>query len=193
VGPLVDEMRAHLGTEGVLPRCRFAGILQKRDLVDAYAAMDVFAFASHTESQGIVLVEAMAAGAPVVAVDASGVREVVQDGLNGRMLPVEDEEVFASALTWACDMPPAARQRLSRAARRSARRMSMEECAAKLESVYSSTAKRKAAWQVTDDSVWASALRRIQAEWKLLSTVAHAAGTALVGDESSGAEGGAGP
>ena len=57
-----------------------------RRLVDAYHAMNVFAFASLTETQGLVLAEAMAAGVAVVAVDAPGAREIVRDGANGRLL-----------------------------------------------------------------------------------------------------------
>ena len=56
-------------------------------------------FASLSETQGIVLVEAMAAGVPVVAVDAPGVREVVKDGYNGRLIFGENQNnFFRSAL-----------------------------------------------------------------------------------------------
>lgn len=186
VGPIEDEMRAHLESQGVLDRCRFAGILQGRDLIDCYASMDVFAFASQSETQGLVLVEAMAAGVPVVAVDASGVREVVQDGVNGRMLPMEDEGVFAAALDWYASLSAEARKTFSRAARRSARRVSREESADKLSSVYKSAVRRKAGWEVQEDDLWHSAMRRIQAEWRLFGAMAHAAGTALVGAETDG-------
>ena len=185
VGPLEQEMREHLDRAGVSARCRFAGILQGRDLVDAYAALDVFAFASQSETQGIVLCEAMAAGVPVVAVDANGVREVLQDGTNGRMLPLENEEIFESALDWVAGLSHESRQALSRNARRTAKRMSMDESSQKLASVYSSALKRKAAWEIPEDSPWQSAMRRIGVEWKLLSTIAHAAGTALVGSETA--------
>ena len=53
-----------------------------RELADAYAAMDVFVFSSQSETQGMVLAEAMAAGAPVVALDGPGVRDVVERELN---------------------------------------------------------------------------------------------------------------
>lgn len=178
-GPLEDPMKAHLAEQGVLDRCRFAGILQGQDLVDCYSAMDIFAFASKSETQGIVLVEAMAAGAPVVALDASGVREVVQDGVNGRMLRVEDEQAFASALEGLASLPPEARKTLGRAARRSARRLSREESAEKLSAVYKSAARRKAAWEPPEDDLWHGAMRRIQAEWHLLGNLAHAAGSAI--------------
>ena len=183
-GPLEQEMKAHFGSEGVLERVRFAGILQGHDLVNAYAAMDVFAFASQSETQGIVLVEAMAAGTPVVAVDANGVREVVRDGVNGRKLSLEDEDTFTSALAWFADLSEEARKTLSRNARKTARSMSLEASAEKLTAVYASVIKKKAAWDVPEEGSWQSAMRLIGAEWKLLGTIAHAAGTALVGAET---------
>lgn len=188
-GPLLEEMKAHFGAEGVLDRVRFAGILKGKDLVNAYAAMDAFVFASQSETQGMVLVEAMAAGAPVVAVDASGVREVVQDGVNGRKLALEDPDSFCAALDWIADLPAEARKNLSRNARKTARGMSMPVCAEKLAAVYKSVIKKKAAWEVPEEDLWQSAMRRIGAEWKLLGNIAHAAGTALVGAETT--EGGA--
>jgi 1,2-diacylglycerol 3-alpha-glucosyltransferase len=182
-GPLEEEMKAYFGAEGVLDRVAFAGILKGRDLVNAYASMDVFAFASQSETQGMVMVEAMAAGAPVVAVDASGVREVVQDGVNGRKLAVEDQDLFCSALAWIADLPESGRKTLSKNARKTARGMSIGISADKLASVYGSVIKKKAAWDVPEETSWQSAMRRIAMEWKLLGTIAHAAGTALVGAE----------
>jgi glycosyltransferase involved in cell wall biosynthesis len=182
-GPLEEPMKAHFGEAGVLDRVRFAGILQGRDLADAYDAMDVFAFASKSETQGMVMAEAMAAGAPVIALDASGVREVVRDGVNGRKLSVEDQDAFSAALAWAADLPKDAMRAMSRQALRTARGLSSEASAAKLASVYQSVIKRKAAWEVPEEGLWRNAMRRIGAEWKLLGTIAHAAGTALVGAE----------
>jgi hypothetical protein len=155
--------------------------LQGRDLADAYDAMDVFAFASKSETQGMVMAEAMAAGTPVIALDASGVREVVRDGVNGRKLSVEDQDAFSAALAWAADLPKEAGRALSREALRTARGLSSESSAARLVSVYQSVIRRKAAWEVPEESLWSNAMRRIGAEWKILGTIAHAAGTALVG------------
>lgn len=174
-------MKAHFGEAGVLDRTCFAGILQGRDLADAYDAMDVFAFASKSETQGMVMAEAMAAGTPVIALDASGVREVVRDGVNGRKLNVEDEDSFSAALAWSADLPTDAWRALSRQALRTARGLSSEASAAKLASVYQSLVKRKGAWEVPEENLWHHAMRRIGAEFKLFGTIAHAAGTALVG------------
>ncbi len=182
-GPLEDSMKAYFAEAGVTDRVRFAGILQGKDLADAYDAMDVFAFASKSETQGMVMAEAMAAGTPVIALDASGVREVVRDGVNGRKLSVEDQDAFSAALAWAADLPKDAARALSRQALRTARGLSCETSAATLASVYKSVLKRKAAWEVPEESLWSNAMRRIGAEWKLLGTIAHAAGSALVGAE----------
>lgn len=95
-GPSREDMLKHFTAAGVADRVVFTGKLSGRRLHDAYAVMTVFAFASTSETQGLVLAEAMAAASPVVALDASGVREVVADRRNGRLLPAD-----ASAATFA--------------------------------------------------------------------------------------------
>ena len=61
----------------------FAGYRQGEDLADHYAASDIFAFSSLTETFGNVVLEAMASGLPVVALRAGGVGETVQSGTTG--------------------------------------------------------------------------------------------------------------
>jgi glycosyltransferase involved in cell wall biosynthesis len=85
-GPSISGMREDLQRPGLAERVHFVGVLHGLFLVSAYKAMDGFAFASLSETQGMVLTEAMAAGVPVVAVSAPGVDEVVRDGANGRLL-----------------------------------------------------------------------------------------------------------
>jgi len=97
-GPAAEEMRAIFAAAGVAGRAHFTGTLQGEALAAAYAAMDAFAFASLTETQGLVLAEAMGAGVPVVALDASGARDIVREGVNGRLLRAADEAGFAAAL-----------------------------------------------------------------------------------------------
>jgi len=93
-GPSRAGMMQTLVAGGVAGRAHFTGVLRETKLADAYAAMDVFAFASFSETQGLVLIEAMMAGVPVVALDAPGVREVVIDGRNGRLLDRDADAPF---------------------------------------------------------------------------------------------------
>jgi glycosyltransferase involved in cell wall biosynthesis len=99
-GPSRAEMDRLFGDARVLHRVHFLGQRTGRALHDAYAAMDGFAFASHSETQGMVLAEAMAAANPVIALDAPGVREVVRDNVNGRLLHAQaTPEACARALS----------------------------------------------------------------------------------------------
>lgn len=74
-------------------RVIFTGFIPRDQLVDYYRAADLFVFASKTETQGLVLMEAMAAGLPAVAVRAMGVTDVVFDNETGLLAP-EDEHIF---------------------------------------------------------------------------------------------------
>lgn len=75
----------------------FTGKIANAELKNYYAAADLFLFASKTETQGIVILEAMAAGLPVLAVKATGVEDLVRNGLNGFTVP-EDADAFAGCM-----------------------------------------------------------------------------------------------
>jgi glycosyltransferase involved in cell wall biosynthesis len=75
---------------------RFTG--ERRDVAGCLAAMDVFAAPSRTEGLGLALIEAMAAGLPVLASRVGGIPEVVEDGRSGWLLPVDDTEAWRDAL-----------------------------------------------------------------------------------------------
>lgn len=92
---IAETLRRELGGE----RAFVVGGRTGQDLYDAYAALDVFAFSSQSETQGMVLAEAMAAGHPVVALDGPGVRDIVIDGENGVLLGASaPPDEFAAAL-----------------------------------------------------------------------------------------------
>jgi glycosyltransferase involved in cell wall biosynthesis len=98
-GEAREEMLAILRHSAGKRRVHAVGTLMGRALADAYAAMDCFVFASQTETQGLVLAEAMAAGKPVVAIDGPGVREIVNDGENGILLAGDaSADEFAASL-----------------------------------------------------------------------------------------------
>ena len=80
-------------------RAIVTGSLSGQDLADAYASMDIFVFASQSETQGMVLAEAMSTGVPVVALDGPGVREIMAHNKNGLMLAGDASiEDFAAAI-----------------------------------------------------------------------------------------------
>jgi glycosyltransferase involved in cell wall biosynthesis len=86
----------------------FAGNLQSRDLAAAYAAADVLLFPSHTDTVGLVLLEAMATGLPVVAVDAPATRDTLQGYSRAVFLPVQ-----AGAAAWLVGIQAARAARLA--------------------------------------------------------------------------------
>ena len=97
-GDAEEDLKKQAGEAGLSERVVFAGRLDGPDVVSAYADADLFVFASTSETQGMVVLEAMAGGCPVVAVDAPGVRDVVVEGENGFLLPEGDVEGFAARM-----------------------------------------------------------------------------------------------
>ncbi|MBS3885840.1 MAG: glycosyltransferase family 4 protein [Firmicutes bacterium] len=87
----LQEEATQLGLLDVL----FTGKLSRRRVVDSFASADLFVFASTTETQGLVLGEAKAAGVPTVAVKALGAAEMVTDGVDGFLTPLS-LELFAA-------------------------------------------------------------------------------------------------
>lgn len=165
-GPAENSMRKMCEEMGVADRCSFAGKTTGQELVDAYHAMDAFAFASNTETQGMVLVEALAAGCPLVALDAPGTREVVRDGENGRLIQEEDEDAFAGGLSWVAERAEEEPESLPRRARQSASPFSVDRCGRRVLALYEEVAKRGPA--VTGSrNHWAGALREFQRDLKI--------------------------
>jgi glycosyltransferase involved in cell wall biosynthesis len=91
-GPLEAEIRERLA--GV-PRVRWLGF--REDVPQLMRALDVLLVPSHWEGFGLVAVEVMAAGVPVVATRASSLPELLDDGVQGRLVPVQDPGALAAA------------------------------------------------------------------------------------------------
>jgi len=95
-GPLRDELEAAVARRRLKGRVRFLGF--RRDVPALLEAADAFVFASVREGMPIVLLEAMAAGLPIVANRIMGNREVVADGETGYLVPPRRPDLFAEAL-----------------------------------------------------------------------------------------------
>jgi glycosyltransferase involved in cell wall biosynthesis/predicted metal-dependent phosphoesterase TrpH len=128
-GPEEQSLRARLGEHGT-----FLGWLEGDDLAAAYASADIFLFASRTDTFGQVLLEAMASGVPVVAVDEGGPRSIIRHGLTGLLRPPDAEEL-ARAVNALADDPPR-RERLAAAGLEYTRRRTWDAALARLADGY---------------------------------------------------------
>jgi glycosyltransferase involved in cell wall biosynthesis len=95
-GPLEAEIRAAHAELGLGDRFQLLGF--RRDALGILVASDVFVLASLFEGFPIAVMEALAAGKPVVATDAGGVPEVIVDGVEGRVLPTQRPQMLADAI-----------------------------------------------------------------------------------------------
>ncbi|MFT3668890.1 MAG: glycosyltransferase [Pseudoxanthomonas sp.] len=95
-GPLRSALEAQAEQAGLSDAVRFLG--DRHDVPRLLTGMDVFALSSASEGYSIALLEACAAGLPIVATDVGGNREIVRDGINGRLVPAADVAALATAL-----------------------------------------------------------------------------------------------
>jgi len=136
-GPAQSHCRALVEALGLTSNVLFVGYLDRRTgLADCYSAADVFVFASRTETQGLVLLEALAQGTPVVSTAVMGTVDVLRDARGAWVVP-EDEAAFAAVVA-AVLTEPDRRATLSALARLDARAWSSRAMAERLLSVYES-------------------------------------------------------
>ncbi len=178
-GPLKEALAKQFANCGLSERLHLTGMLNGAQQCNAYNAMDIFAFSSTSETQGMVLTEAMAAGVPVVTLDANGCREVVRDHHNGRLVKQGNPHELAAALQWYYELPRAQRQCLSQNALTTAKAFSMPNCAQSALDHYQPLLHQP--W-LLDASLYAQWLRLrniIGAQWEIIEGVTGAAGAAL--------------
>ncbi|TCJ16744.1 glycosyltransferase family 1 protein [Rubrobacter taiwanensis] len=113
----------------------FTGMLHGEDLAAAYASADIFVFPSTTETLGLVMLEALASGLPVVAADAGATREVVEDGACGLLYdPDSDGALVRTVGRLVKD--DVLRRRMGREARATAERRSWQNATEALRGFY---------------------------------------------------------
>lgn len=173
-GPFEQSIQDIFSQAGLDDRLVLGGVLEHEQLADALNAMNVFAFSSKSETQGMVITEAMAAGVPVIALDAPGVREVVQDKRNGRLLKKETIKAFSGALQWMASRPQAQIQDLVQSARDTAEAFSMPRSAAKALACYESLMPGPSpehSWP--EEKGWEQIMARIKTEWEIIKDVSR--------------------
>jgi len=133
-GPLEGHLREEARRLGVLEAVHFLGAFPFEDMPRVYRGADLFVFASLTETQGLVIAEAKAAGLPVVAVAAYGVKEMVEHGADGFLVPPEEEEFTAALKEIILDGN--LRRRMGMRAAENARKLSSSAMARRLVDLY---------------------------------------------------------
>lgn len=104
-GPAEGHLRRRVRALDLDNAIRFVGYMRRDGtLQDAYRAADLFVFASRTETQGLVLLEALALGTPVAALGAMGTRDVL-DAAGGCLIPPDHPSEFANAVNSVLQTP----------------------------------------------------------------------------------------
>ena len=173
-GSAREELLDTFVRKGLQNRIHLQGVIDRQKLTKAYHCMDVFVFSSHSETQGLVLAEAMASETPVVAIDAPGVREIIVDTENGRLLVVEDIVNFVQALEWVAQLPPEQSELLRQKAYLTAKRLSLENCVQKMITLYNTCINAKSSVPQLTESLWQKARKRINTEFEILKNYGHA-------------------
>jgi len=141
-GPATAQLKQQVRSMGLADSVMFAGYLSRAgDLQDCYCAGDAFVFASRTETQGLVLLEAMAMGVPVVALAYLGAEEILRPQ-RGAVIAPDDPAGFAEHVI-ALMHDPTRRERLSEEARVYAREWGSHVFAEKLVHYYRTIAAAK--------------------------------------------------
>lgn len=93
-----DELNKFVGANNMGKQILFAGYLENEELEKAYKEADIFVLPTLKEGFGMVLIEAMAYGLPVIASNVGGIPEVVEHGKNGLLVPPKDPHKLAEAI-----------------------------------------------------------------------------------------------
>ncbi len=138
-GPAREGLERLVQRLGLTASVRFLGFLDRSTLASRYRDYDLFVTASTIETQGIVLLEAMASGLPVVGVRALAIPEIVRTGRCGIVVPPFDEQSFARAIERLAG-DDALRERFGRAALAEVAAHDVHAVVSELESLYRLTA-----------------------------------------------------
>ncbi len=141
-GPERKDLEHESELMGIRGRLIFTGTLSKEEVASAYCGSDIFVFASVTETQGLVVGEAKAAGLPVVAVRAYGVSEMVEDKVDGFLTELTQSE-FTGKINLLLNNDEL-RAAMSKNARKNAEKLSSRNAALRLLEIYNESIQNKA-------------------------------------------------
>jgi len=154
-GPAKETLAALASELGIAERVTFTGALPFEEIPCHLKAADAFTFASVTETQGLVTIEAMAAGLPIVAVDGSGTRDIVDHGKQGFLVENDADALAKGIKKLLAD--PQRLKRFSNNALKKARTFDVNQLGKQLVSVYEQAIQDKKENRYVTLSVEASA------------------------------------
>ena len=145
-GDLKDKLMKKVSDAGLDSRVIFVGIVPDREKKDYYAAGDIFVYASKSETQGMILTEAMYLGLPIVAVRATGAQDIVEEGKTG-FLVRENIKEFGDAVQKLVD-DENLRKSFGEEAKQVAReKYTAKVCAEKMLEIYEKVISNKGHWR----------------------------------------------
>jgi 1,2-diacylglycerol 3-alpha-glucosyltransferase len=137
--PKFEALARQLGVES---QVHFLGIIPNEELPSYYAACDVFVYASLSETQGLVVTEALYSGAPIVALKGPGIQDIVMNKITG-FLVEGDEQEFTNAVENILDNPQKRKDLSQKAKEVSRSTLSQKICTDRLLKVYEEAIRRK--------------------------------------------------
>ena len=143
-GYLMETLRKMAENAGVGAQVVFAGQVKKEEVKDYFAAGDIFVYASKSETQGMIITEAMYMGLPVVAVKATGICDLVEDKVSG-FLVSEKEAEFSEAVLKLINDEELRKKMGEKGAQIAREKYTDKICAQKMLEIYKEAIKRKIA------------------------------------------------
>lgn len=142
-GPEREKLETYCQKNGLMEQAIFTGKRKYEEVVQLYKMSSLFVFPSKTETQGLVTLEAMAGGLPVVAVNAAGSSTMVEHGVDG-FLVEEDADEFARAV-YEILINEILYNEMKKNALKKAEELSIEKMAGRLLAVYNEAGRRELA------------------------------------------------
>ena len=152
-GPWRPRLEARAETLSLQDRVSFEGFVSKDELARRFAACDAFVLPAivdakgDTEGLGVVLIEALSYGKPVVATSVGGIVDIVRDGDTGLVVPPEDAEALARAIATCIQQPDRARALAERGRAHVEAEFSWDTIITRLASLYGELAARRASYR----------------------------------------------
>ena len=140
-GRRAAEVRQLAQSLGLADAVHFLG--QRQDVPDLLNAMDIFVLPSYSEGVSLALLEAMAAGLPVIATAVGGLPEVVTDGENGLLIPPREAAALAGALTRLLEAPDFAKKLGQNARKHVREHYSLDRLGREINEIYEELVEKK--------------------------------------------------